>query len=366
MNNFQLSEKVHARYSEQEEAWWKMPKDYVHEPPSEAFRQPPGTHEVTAKVTSIRHPVAEVVEPERPPSDKGERLARNFDEGEDKTLHRWTTEFVPNKGNHIVPRYFDGVTQAGTFSMDTAELDQFSSFECIAKGSVLKNQKRQQKVAKKDEERAHAWKLSIRGVPDHSDTSVDSPSQAGFGAMDSITSRGPPSDGTLPLSARGPSTGLRNPAVPRFPARAQKSELPLAEALGEDAPMTARLNQMLTGRYKGNQTSPAGMAAIDQNATQPTPIGGERTPRDANKTKPSPGGAATASPGAMSARKAADPQGLVVRTGGFQYIQRIQNENMQSVSLGEDASNSSLLRTPQAAPKAPSRSGSMQNRASPV
>jgi hypothetical protein len=50
--------------------------------------------------------------------------------------------------------------------MDTPELHQISTFDCVSNASMKKAQQRQLKAAAKDEERAHAWKLSVRGQPD--------------------------------------------------------------------------------------------------------------------------------------------------------------------------------------------------------
>merc|ERR1719326_2152446 len=50
--------------------------------------------------------------------------------------------------------------------------------------------------------------------------------------------------------SRRESKARRGPEVPRIPEvrRNVKSELPLPEPLGEDAPMTERLERILTGR----------------------------------------------------------------------------------------------------------------------
>jgi len=368
MNNFGWRTFEHPRYSNQEKAWWTMQDGYVPCPPPPLLKEVhEPTQEVTLKVTEVCPPPrAAIVIPgsqvqERPPSNKREHRGHEavFDESHHRTLHRWTTEFVPQSVDKNEPRYFDGVKQAPTYSLDTAELDQFSSFDCIAKASIMEENSRQRKVAKEDEDRAHAWKLSMCGGPDNKDKSDD---------YDNIledrfisTSRGPVLGASAQLSLSSRESGKRPPAsarvtngvseVRRAPLR---SFPPLPEPGGEDVPMTERLERIITGRKTGNAVVPsentqASVSLLQKDSSShslnKTTKGGDRSLR-----VPMP-------PGRSSV--VADPQSLVVRTGGFQWI------NSQTVkyapSMMEDPSNSSLLKTGQVQDTSPrSRSGTMQ------
>merc|ERR1719199_1290522 len=177
-------------------------------------------------------------------------------------------------------------------------------------------------VAKEDEERAHAWKLSIRGQPDN-DKSDDFGSL--LGPSGASTSRGPPGisilamTGTQSLSLGGDST-TRPPVVPRITdgSRGYSRADPLPDPLGDDAPMTARLERIITGRHARDHwasgdlpdqaMSPPLDRSASRNATQKA-RGGDRTHRGQNRSVAS---------NASTCGRAAEPQGLVVRTGGFQ------------------------------------------------
>jgi len=138
----------------------------------------------------------------------------------------------------------------------------------------------------------------------------------------------------------------------------------LPEPRGEDAPMTARLERILTGRLAGRSLAPVDEKLNTARATPPphlvaessqrslarAPSGAVASPRSGNTPRgiskqPSAVGS-TVGFGAASAARTGEPQGLVVRTGGFQWIERQQAQNQPT--LTEDASNISLLRTPQA------------------
>jgi len=382
MRNFQVQEVENARYSEQPEAWWKMQKDFVHQPQGCALKELTDPFkDVAGKVTAISHAAPRGLGgaggasgsssvQSKPPSNTEHQLAHDaaFDEAQHKTLKRWSTEFVPQGVALQEPRFFDGVKQAPTYSMDTAELDQFSSFECIAKDSIRKGDQRKRKVAKDDEDRARSWKLSIRGEMNHNDQSGDE-----FG---SITGGGTSTSRGLSTAVGAQKAPLSSREFARRPVptisriaevrRAQQSET-LEEAVGQDASMTERLDRIITGRRvpkclptvdeTGNRRSASPIHVQDSGGLR----GSDNTPRGVTQRS-----LLSPTSGAITGR-AAEPQGLVVRTGGFQWIER---QTQPSATLVEDASKSSLLKADTGSRISPAGSRSvsrtLQNKASPA
>lgn len=365
MSNFQLRQVEHARFSEQQEPWWSMQKGYVHEPvPCTLKTLTDSSKEITGKVTQTCPPPrgAGVVQLEQALGDSLQEIVnvpQEYSEADHKTLHRWTTEFVPQHVNQTAPRCFDGVKQAPTYSLDTAELDQYSSFNCISKTAISKTAERQRKVATEDEDRARAWKLSIRGLPDHNDKGDHSESLVGLSGAS--TSRGPPGASILAAAQQSLSSAesiRRVPIVPRGTeaCRSYTKVEPLADPLGEDAPMTSRLNRILTGRLGRDVVAMS--ASPDEDFPSPSV---SRDLPDMTRNSPSRskglgarGEDRTLRPttDALDTKATVEAQGLVVRTGGFQWVESQKNMEAgccvsRQPSLVECSSSCSLLRTPQ-------------------
>jgi len=143
--------------------------------------------------------------------------------------------------------------------------------------------------------------------------------------------------------------------------RPQRSEA-LEEAVGQDASMTERLDRIITGRR-----APKNFPTVDEamNKRTSSPInapdtaglrGSDNTSRSVTQRSP-----VSAAGGAIMER-ATEPQGLIVRTGGFQWIER---QTQPNASLVEDSSKASLLKadTPVGSR---SVSRTLQNKASPA
>jgi len=311
-----------------------------------------------------------------------------FGEAEHKTLHRWSTEFVPQGVAQRAPRYFDGVKQAATYSQDTADLDHFSSFDCIAKDSIMQLSERQRKAAKADEERAHSWKLSIRGIPDPNEKGDDwklqdsvfsefvySDSTQLAGGASTYRDRGNVFSATGQQSIHGGREPMDKtqkrilPIAPRITEARHlniKREPMLAEPLGEDAPMTARLERILTGRNRPaateeNEQNPAmnstasallppdsSRRALGKRPSQQfSGRGSERSLHNSRANSPQPGPRGSGGSNPPTARRPAEPSRLAVRTGGFQWIE----SQMQPAALPEEASCSSFRATAPPAPQ---------------
>lgn len=400
MNNFHLHPVEHARYSDQAEPWWKLQQDYVHDAPGcslKALKEP--EKEIAGKVTEtcpaprglgVPNTPSSLASRQRPPSNTEDELAHNaFDEADHRTLHRWTTEFVPQGLAQRVPRYFDGVKQAPTYSTDTAELGQFSSFEVIAKNSIRKDEARQRKAAKEDEERAHSWKLSIRGFPDHN-AKEDGVAPGGIGggaAASQPRGTGLATTGQQALGTpRESRTGSRPPQAPRIQEVnriAINSEM-LSMPLGEDPPMAERLTRIpASPRYPAARTSGGPspisptLATVDEQHASPAPLSPssqpdalrrpqrppslgpratDRTPPRAPANSTQPQRKSVPIDGLSSGRPQEAP-GMVVRSSGFQWVER---NTQHTGSIAEDASTTSLLRPPGAMPRDTSQHSLLQ------
>jgi hypothetical protein len=128
-----------------------------------------------------------------------------------------------------------------------------------------------------------------------------------------------------------------------------QKDLSSMEPVGEDAPMTERLDR-LTGRQAAKQqlpgddrpNVPTGALPQDSSSKSFEPNStrrGEQATMASSKTKPSAEPRASgSSPG--TAGRSGQPQGLAVRTGGFQWIDRQVQPLMK-----EERSNASLMQT---------------------
>lgn len=362
MRNFKLVDPEHPRFSDGVEPWWKTKADYVEEPPKcllKEIKDP--TKEVTGKPTEIypSRPSARGITSSQGSSvvSKGSAATVEVphDTLADRTIKRWTTEFVPQGVAERVPRYFDGVKQAATYSTDTAAMESFSSFDCIQREASKKDAERQKKIAMQDEERAHSWKLNMRGLvdPNTGSPGIDRSLPYNPGSVRSASSRAASESGQA-------AQHLKMTEV----LRAHATSTPLPGPLGEDPPMQDRLER-LTDR--AHSLPPQATARASPMAPPMAPISetGSRleTPRsnspiartgDSPKRlgvhRPSVGsrlGGESGRGSRLEKSSAADataaPQRLCVRSSGFQWV----NKHTPPV-LREDASGISLPAAPPA------------------
>jgi hypothetical protein len=393
MKNFGRKPVEHPRYADQREPWWKLQKDYVHDPPMRCALKDvhDPIREVTGKVTeaSFEKPEETIdVKTLRPssleclPSHTQDELTHQNIEFDHSTLHRWTTEFVPQAIQEVQPRFFDGVKQAPTYSMDTAELDQFSSFEVIANNAKKRTKELQAMRAKEDEQRAESWKRNVRGLPDHS-ASFDDASKAN---MDGKSVAAASTIGGIPGLANVTnhvSYASRDPAKPVVPSIAQITSVPRTTVKtgmipqGEDPPMTERLERLVSGRIGAEHRLAAAEDIVSQRSASPTPGAAGRQEsggfalrtntddstmlkavetRNTDRTLLKAPGAGSRSGSRRNSEAAGStvgarppkPKGVVVRTGGFQWLDR--HGPNACPSLVEESSTNSLLN--------PSRKGS--------
>lgn len=365
MQNFGVKADEVPRYGEQEHAWWTLQTGYVHEPTSctlSQMKEP--KKDITEKVNLIcptqraraaAAPSASISD-DRPPSNTENELGHqaHFDEAEHRTLNRWTTEFQPQGIAERAPRYFDGVKQAATYSMDTADLDQFSSFDCIANNSIMKGTARQRQTAKEDEERAHSWKLSVRGLPDPNEKSDDFDSGVWLEGTGGST--------TLSVGVSVQSVQKELPTqkrgVLRIPERRANRGQPMqiTDSLAEDVPMTQRLERIITGRHQldtvSENRSPSATGQLLQDGSrrslgrghtlQPDHQGiksGDRTSRAPSQAK--------AAPSVAAPNSARGPRDLVVRSSGFQWIESQHAVQPHAEDALSRRTNSSLMRNMQ-------------------
>mmetsp|Transcript_44353 Transcript_44353/g.77914 ORF Transcript_44353/g.77914 Transcript_44353/m.77914 type:complete len:726 (+) Transcript_44353:103-2280(+) len=349
MRNFRLQDVEHPRFSDQEEPWWKRQNGYVHEPPScllKELKDP--SKEVTGRVVDhvpTRPRARGDTASEGSVVSKGSAATIDcpHDNMGDRTIKRWTTEFVPQSLADKLPRYFDGVKQAPTYSTDTAQIDVFSSFESISKGAIQKDAERQKRTAREDEERAHSWKLHMRGLPDPN---------TGSPGVD----RALPQPGSIRSASSRAASDPAGPPHPRMTEvlRGHLSSTPLPGPMGEDLPMQERLERLADKTLAGSRIAPA--ASSMKSPMAPISEIGLETPRSNSpvaRAGDSPKRGAVQRPSVSSKLPesgrgsrldkvvAADAptaeRRMVVRASGFQWV----NKHAPPI-LAEDASASSL------------------------
>jgi hypothetical protein len=372
MRNFKAVAVEQPRYADQSEPWWKLQKDYVHEPPSRCalkdIHDP--VREVAPKVTEVDHArnvgaggidVKTILPSDLVSSSTEYALAHPVDEADHGTLKRWTTEFVPQVIQQYEPRYFDGVKQAPTYSMDTADLDQFSSFEVIAKSAIKRTKARQEEAAREDEERARAWKLSCRGLPDLNDRGIDDSSAIASGKFHSQSTLGATGgSGKQQIGSKTDCTqgtpGSRSvpPLLTQItmPMPQKKVKPEILDAQGADPSMSQRLDRALTARTHPVSRLGTVDEIVSARSGSPNSDVSRKGVDGAAKTYRKP----PSGPGAGSRRtsvaqstvdKSPKSQGIVVRSHGFQWIDRTAGNTFKRPSaLQEQSSTSSLLAPP--------------------
>jgi len=207
-------------------------------------------------------------------------------------------------------------------------------------------------VAKEDEERAHKWKMGIRGLPDPGN---DEPDDTFFFAGGAMSSRGPPS--VLATSGQqairdGRGTGTPVIAAAQVPRTYLKSDQPpLTDRTGEHVPLHKHIQTLHSARR-----APSATREID---------GGDETlylpdQQEFQATR-------ARAPRSLQPNSARGPRALAqtqpaVRTGGFQLHESRVDSQIQAdlASLAESASKNSLNKlqeTPPRSSRKPSQIG---------
>lgn len=300
MRHFNPPPKEQPRFSDQDTPWFRLQSDYSPNARAKCLlhqlNEPHG--EVADKVgkgTSLLV-ASRSAEPRDAPKELPMSVAPAAQDGVgSRTVARWSSEFVPAVLASAAPRLFDGIKQAQTFSSDTADLEQYSSFEPIAQNAIRRDRAKQRDAAKLDEERTITWR------------------QNGLSMEMTEPAKKKDSDLASRRSSKQTKGGSKTP-VPASRIRDATVQIPnltqLPAPVGEDPPMTERLC-----RVSNALASSTPRADLDQTSAppgaEPAPDPGPRGTEHADKvqTKQS-----------LVAQSSATTKGMVIRSAGFQWI----------------------------------------------
>lgn len=349
MANFTQIPPEPARYSDQDKGWWTMRDHYCPDPPSSLLRELKDVPDkVAPKVTEVepprRPPPPDTRPPQAPETPAGFGAAASGSMPGKAAGRRWSTEFRPKGLDANVQRLFDGVRQAPTLATDSLPMHHFSSFEVIRRNGALEEQERQQRVAKEDEDRAEAWQQYVRHGPSTlkaGDTEAASPGVMVVPHRDGLEQR--PS-----VMSDARSRGSVRHQVPRLPLGMATKRL--EEPQGEDIPMTERLD-LLTGKRSARVEADTPKANNARSSSVMT--SGRARPSDSPTTaRPVLDRAPSVAPSTTPAPR---PTQMVVRSGGFQWLDRHRAaQRLEEPSIGpsrrtpQESMPPSLRRTPQA------------------
>eukprot|EP00747_Dinoflagellata_sp_TGD_P187211 gnl/TRDRNA2_/TRDRNA2_44754_c0_seq1.p1 gnl/TRDRNA2_/TRDRNA2_44754_c0~~gnl/TRDRNA2_/TRDRNA2_44754_c0_seq1.p1 ORF type:complete len:749 (+),score=117.63 gnl/TRDRNA2_/TRDRNA2_44754_c0_seq1:58-2304(+) len=350
---------VQPTYSGQTEPFWTMQGDFVQEPPTcrlKAIREP--HPDVAGNITQHDPTSARMrsvpleASSEQAMNITVDKMPKGHNEDFLKS-RRWMKEFPKHQhSGEPSSGLFDGVKQAQTFSLDGGPM-KVSSFEVISKNDDSRDRARQRRTALEDEERARAWR-SGQMFTDMTDV--------GSVTMEPHEKLSPEKTGTfhsLDASSRA-SSRMAAATMPgtRFVGR---SEAPMVPQLpislvpkGEDPPMTERLERL---RHQAMQKgTPSVPTAPDDDMSRPksppeavpraSAAGGAAARRgetarlsargDAARQRTAVQAASVQSGSPPRANADLSMQAIVVRTGGFQWLNRQQ-------AAGEEESNHSVV-----------------------
>lgn len=318
MENFPQRRREHpTRHSDRAEPWWTSREGYVPDPPPCLLNEMRALPEkLTEKVTEIaapslgstrRGPAGQAAQAQSQAQPKAvDEVPFPYNEFGQRTIKRWTTEFVPAGLACRVPRLFDnidgvvdGVKQAPQYSSDSLPLHAFSTVEHGRSTAGLQDS---QPHTAREPRGPRAPGGEVEGA-------------VGIGMQANV-------QGTTSQVSLGSSRGSS-----RFvPAQAARLPVPL---IIDDPPMTERLDRSRrSGKAGPGPGLPADALTTTTAGLDPTGRSGSCLPAEGTPGARS-GHAASAA--AAAAALAAVPPQMVVRTSGFQWLEGnavLQNEGL--------------------------------------
>jgi len=364
MEHFGIPEKEHPKYSKQEKPWWTMQNGYNMEPPTTLLKPPPAP--ITGKVTETVHYTHTNV------TKEDENLARSIkhyhelpmiDELGDRAIKRWSTEFAEMGQGQCGPRLFDGINQAVTYSHDFTPLAHFSSFELIRKDSHRKEAEKNQKMLKEEQKMLRAsQQKALQEMSQESHGGMSSPMKHDPNTSvqslnsDSRSSSRMQSGSKLSQhpTARDLPIGMVQGAVQSSPPPKVSLEHLDLKQKGDDLSMLERLDLVRTGRKESKPTTPRGPLGTPPDKPSEQRRRKSDSKKDGRKTESESGGPPSKGKGDTSKEpeKPEEPRSVIVRAGGFQWIDRQAKgdvlsqvtEDMQQTPM-TDMSRTSLRKT---------------------